>query len=105
MAERIVAWTHTARDQRRAILRYWTKQNGSTVYAEKLIQLIAERTKTIALQPESFRLSDFKNVRVSSLGHFSIFYKYSFEQVIIMAFWDNRQNPQDLLDYLHNLKE
>jgi plasmid stabilization system protein ParE len=97
MAERIVIWTYTAREQRRSILKYWTIKNGSTKYAEKVIRLISERTKIIAQFPEAFKLSDFNDVRVSSLGHFSIFYKYSLNQIIIMAFWDNRQDPQELL--------
>ena len=100
MAERIVIWTFTAKEQRRLILKYWTIKNGSTIYAEKLIRLIAERTKVIAQYPEAFISTDFKNVRVSTLGHFSIFYKYNSNQIIIMAFWDNRQNTKSLLENL-----
>ena len=100
MAQRNVVWTHTARDQRRSILKYWTLKNGSSVYAEKLIGLITERTKVISLHPEAFKLSDFNDVRVSSLGHFSIYYKYNHNAIIIMAFWDNRQDPKDLLDHI-----
>jgi len=98
MAKRNVVWTHTARDQRRSILKYWTIKNGSSVYAEKLIRLITDRSKVIAQHPEAFKLSDFNDVRVSSLGHFSIFYKYNFNYIIIMAFWDNRQDPKELLE-------
>ncbi len=72
MAERIVVWTYTAREQRRSILKYWTIKNGSTKYAEKLIRLITERTKMIVEHPEAFSISDFNDIRVSSLGHFSI---------------------------------
>ena len=100
MAQRNIVWTHTAREQRRYILKYWTINNGTTTYAEKLIQLISERTKLISKHPEAFIETDFKDVRVSSLGHFSIFYKHSLNQIIIMAFWDNRQNPKELLNKL-----
>ena len=100
MAQRNVVWTHTARDQRRSVLKYWTLKNGSTIYAEKLIRLITERTKVIAQYPEAFKLSDFNDVRVSSLGHFSVFYKYNLNAIIIMAFWDNRQDPKDLLNHI-----
>ena len=100
MAERVVIWTYTAKEQRRSILKYWIVKNGSTVYAQKLIRLITERTKVIAHHHDAFMSTDFNNVRVSTLGHFNIFYKYNSNQLIIMAFWDNRQNPQSLLEYL-----
>lgn len=35
MAKRIVKWTETAIKQRRAVLKYWTLRNKSTLYAEK----------------------------------------------------------------------
>jgi plasmid stabilization system protein ParE len=101
MAERIVIWTYTVKEQRRLILKYWTVKNGSTIYAEKLIHMISERTKVIAQHPEAFMATDFKHVRVSTLGHFSVFYKYNSTQIIIMAFWDNRQNPERLLENLN----
>lgn len=37
MAKRNVVWTETAAKQRREVLKYWTKHNGSTNFAEKLI--------------------------------------------------------------------
>ena len=43
MAKRTVVWTETAAQQRRHILKYWVKRNGTTTYAEKLIKLTAEK--------------------------------------------------------------
>ena len=71
MAKRIVIWTYTAKEQRRLILKYWTVKNSSTIYAEKLIRLISERTKLIALHPEAFMATDFKHAKaivLNSLG-------------------------------------
>jgi hypothetical protein len=45
MAERIVIWTETAARQRRDVLKYWSKRNGSTTYAEKLIHLQQDKSK------------------------------------------------------------
>ena len=59
MAERIIAWTETAAHQRREILKYWTKRNGTTTYAEKLIKLIAIQTKTISINPLSYKKADY----------------------------------------------
>lgn len=101
MAKRTVVWTATAARQRREILKYWSKRNGSTVYAEKLIKLTAKQIKTILSHPESFKLSEYPDTRESALGHFSIYYKTTSEYLIITAFWDNRQDPKTLLDLLN----
>ena len=100
MAKRTVVWTETAARQRREILKYWVKRNGSTTYAEKLIKLIAEQIKVIQSNPKLFKKAEFPNTHVSALGHFSIFYKYTKTMLIITAFWDNRQDPKKLLDII-----
>jgi plasmid stabilization system protein ParE len=103
MAERIVVWTKTAVKQRRHILEYWSRKNGSTIYAEKLIAITADRIKTILEYPESNSLTSFPDSRVAAMGHFSIFYKTTDSNVIITAFWDNRQDPNKLLQSLKNI--
>jgi len=100
MAKRVVIWTITASKQRRDILRYWTQKNGSTIYAEKLIKLIKVRIRTISVNPGAFKLTTFKDVWVSSLGHFSIYYKIRETDLIVVAFWDNRQDSKKLLEQI-----
>lgn len=98
MVERVVRWTETAAIQRREILKYWTNRNKSTLYSEKLINLIFEKIRMILQNSTSFKLTDYPNTRVSVLGHFSIFYQITESELIITAFWDNRQNPMKLLE-------
>lgn len=100
MVKRTVVWTETAARQRREILKYWVKRNKSTSYSESLIELISEQIRVILTNPQLFKKADFKDTHVSALGHFSIFYKYTEDSVIITAFWDNRQDPKTLLDIL-----
>ena len=100
MAKRIIVWTETAARQRRAVLKYWTFRNKSTVYAKKLIKLIAKRAEIIAKNPMLFKPADFPETRVCAIGHFSIFYKYTNNKLIITAFWDNRQDPAKLFDII-----
>jgi plasmid stabilization system protein ParE len=100
MAKRTVVWTETAVRQRREILKYWVKRNGTTTYAEKLIKLITEQINVILNNPKLFKKADFPDTHISALGHFSIFYKYNKSTLIITAFWDNRQDPKKLLDVL-----
>ena len=100
MAKRIVVWTETAAKQRRQILKYWTKKNGSTRYAEKLIKLTAKRIEIILKHPESFKSTDYPDTRESAMGHFSLYYKLTPDQLIITAFWDNRQDPKKILEII-----
>jgi toxin YoeB len=100
MAERTVIWTKTADIQLVGILEYWVKRNKSTTYSKKLIRLVAAQTKQIAKSPHLCRVTDFPEVRVAPMGHFSIYYKITDTSIIISAFWDNRQNPKKLLEIL-----
>lgn len=104
MAERNVIWTKTADIQFVGILDYWVKRNKSTQYSKKLVRLVAERTKQIAKSPLIYKSTDFIDLRVASLGNFSIYYKITKESIIISALWDNRQNPKKLLEILQGKK-
>jgi plasmid stabilization system protein ParE len=97
MAQRQVVWTKTDSKQRREILEYWTSRNNSTQFAEKLIRITRDRIKTILKNPEAFKRTSFPETRVSAIGHFSIFYKTTKTQLIITAFWDNRQDLKRIL--------
>ena len=46
------------------------------------------------------KISVLENTRIISLGHFSIIYKLQDNLIFIMAFWDNRQDPEILLSNL-----
>ncbi|WP_431125918.1 type II toxin-antitoxin system RelE/ParE family toxin [Flagellimonas flava] len=100
MAPRPVAWTKTADIQFVGILEYWTKKNKSTLYPQKLVQLVSKRTQLISTNPFIFRSTPFKGVRVAPLGPFNMYYKVTKERIIITAFWDNRQDPRKLWEIL-----
>jgi plasmid stabilization system protein ParE len=104
MAKRIIKWTRTADIQYVGILEYWVNRNKSNTYSKKLIKIVAERTKQIAKSPFIYKPTDFKDSRVASLGNFSIFYKTTENEIIITAFWDNRQDPEKLLQILKDKK-
>ena len=100
MVKRQIVWTETAARQRKEILRYWTERNGNSKYAEQLIQVTASHLKVILKNPEAFKRSEIKNIYESAMGHFSLYYKITEKQIIVMAFWDNRQNPEKLLQII-----
>lgn len=100
MVKRKIVWTETAVKQRREILRYWTDRNKSTFYAEKLIALIRQRVITIQHNPLAFKATSYPETRESAMGHFSIYYKITDQEIIVTAFWDNRQDPAKVLQLL-----
>lgn len=100
MAKRDVIWTRTADLQFVGVLEYWVNRNGSNAYSKKLMNMVSETTRQIAENPMLHKASDFKDVRVASLGYFSIYYKVFEKEIIVTAFWDNRQDPVKLLEIL-----
>jgi len=104
MAQRTVRWTRTADIQYVGILEYWLKRNKTATYSKKLIKIVAERTKQLAETPFIYKKADFKNTRVASIGNFSIFYLVTKDEILITAFWDNRQDPKKLLRILKDKK-
>ena len=104
MAERNIDWTKTADIQFIGILEYWVHRNKSNRYSLKLLRLVSERVNKIVRSPELYKKCGFKDLRVSILKSYSIYYSTTKEQLIIWAFWDNRQNPEKLLQALLNKK-
>src|SRR5699024_12516700 len=88
MAKRNVVWTRTAELQFIGVVEYCAKKNKSDTYLKRLIAQVAKRTKQIAQTPLIYKSTDFKDIRVASLGNFSIYYKITDSQIIITAFWD-----------------
>ena len=100
MVVKTVIWTDTAVRERRKILKYWTKRNKSSTYSEKLIYEILERVQFLLKNPESFISTDYNDIRTSTLGHYNIYYKTTENELIVIAFWDNRQNSKKLFKIL-----
>ncbi len=100
MAKRTVKWTRTADIQFVGILEYWSKRNKSPDYSKKLIKIVADTTKQLAKNPFISPKANFKDTRVTSIKNFSIYYKVNDIEIIITAFWDNRQDPKKLLKIL-----
>tara|TARA_B100001093_G_C26036922_1_gene680476 strand:- start:160 stop:465 length:306 start_codon:yes stop_codon:yes gene_type:complete len=98
MATLKVFWSQTAIMQRRLIFEYWNERNKSYYYSRKLNTEIKNRLKTLQKNPDIGKLTYIEDVRTLSLGHFSIFYEYNSSSILILSFWDNRQDPSMLLD-------
>lgn len=102
MARRKIIWSKTADIQFNGVLEYWLNRNKSNRYPKRLIRLTIKRTEDIANNPEIYKQTEISAYRVSVLENFSIYYQVTDDAILIAAFWDNRQDPDRLLDILTN---
>ena len=101
MARLKIFWTKIAIKQRNYIFEYWINRNGNRVYVSKLNSKIKERIALLSTQAEIGRNTDIYNNKLLTLGHYSIFYKIKKTEIIITGFWDNRQDPSKLIEFLN----
>ncbi len=99
-----IVWTITALKQRNFIFEYWNERNKSKTYSQKLNKKIKERIQLLKTNPNLGIRTEFKGTRAISLGHYSVFYKRVDSNIVITAFWDNRQNPKRLMEFLQSNK-
>ncbi|MDY9917366.1 MULTISPECIES: type II toxin-antitoxin system RelE/ParE family toxin [Proteiniphilum] len=99
-----VFWTQTAILQRNLVFRYWNNRNKSNEYSIKLNIEIKERILLLKSYPFIGKKTEFQDIRILPIKHYSILYKIENSRILIMAFWDNRQNPRKLLKLLRENK-
>jgi hypothetical protein len=104
MVKPTIIWTKTADLQLVGILEYWLNRNKSNIYPKKILKSITNTTSKIIDNPFLFKATSLKDIRVAIIGNFSLFYKTSENHIIVLAFWDNRQDPKKLLKILLNQK-
>ena len=104
MARLKIFWTSTAVKQRNHIFNYWNERNKSTTYSKKLNDKVSERIKLLKVYPQIGKKTEVRNTRAISLGPYSILYRKVKSNIIITGFWDNRQNPVKLIEFLKNKK-
>ncbi len=102
MVKRTVKWTRTADIQYVGVLEYWVKRNKSNRYSKKLIQEITKLTNQIVANPLAFKSVGFNDNRLAQLRHYSVIYQITDREIIVTAFWDNRQDPKKLVEILRS---
>lgn len=95
-----IFWTQTAIIQRNLIFEYWNQRNQSKAYSQRLNRKIKDRIKLLKSNPLLGKRTEFNNARLISFGHYSIIYRKIYNQIFIIGFWDNRQNPAKLINLL-----
>jgi plasmid stabilization system protein ParE len=103
MAALIIRWSNTAIFQRDHIFEYWLIRNKSNQYEISLNRAIKKKTGLLRKTPELGRKTNREDVRIHSMKHYSIIYKFDEIHLDNISFWDNRQDSKSLADYLAHL--
>lgn len=91
-----IIWTATAEEELYDCLSYWNTRNKSNRYSEKLYLLIEEVTEDFAKHPNSGRTTEYQNFRSVVIRDYLLFFEETETQILILCFWDGRQDPEKL---------
>lgn len=95
-----VSWTQAAINQRTNVFNYWNKRIGNKKYSSKLNRGIRTRLALLQTNPMLGVKTSRKDFRVLYYLNYGIYYKTVNNDLFIVGFWDNRQDPKKLLQVL-----
>lgn len=90
-----IEWTRKAIRERRKILLYWTRMNGSDSYSQKLNKKFLEATLLMVREEFGGRTTQLEGVLMHKVDHYCLFYRKTLSGIIVLDFWDERRNPED----------
>lgn len=96
MAERLIVWTSNAKIELKHILEFYNFRNKTKTYSQKLLRKIQSELNLLILQPTIGKKTDIINVNGLVIENFILYYEVNESNIIILSFWDTRQNPDRL---------
>lgn len=98
MVKRII-WTSKADQIYSDILKFYVQRNDSKIYSKKLNNEVKKLLLLLANHPFLGKKTGVTNTRVLIKGNYKIFYRINAEELVILLFWDSRQNPEKLTGF------
>jgi len=99
MVKRII-WTSKAEQIYSGILKFYVQRNGSKTYSKKLNAEVRKLINLLSKHPFLGRKTSLTNTRVLIKGNYKLIYRIYRDELVILLFWDNRQNPEKLQEFL-----
>jgi toxin YoeB len=99
MVKRIV-WTSKAEQIYSEILKFYVQRNGSKTYSKKLNSEVKKLLLLLSNHPFLGKKTGLTNTKVLIKGNHKIFYKIYDEELVVLLFWDSRQNAEKLQEFL-----
>ena len=94
MAFKEIIWSKLAETELLNVLDFYIQNNGSPTYSVKLLHEVEELMDLIRRNEFIGRLTANKFTRVIPIKHYAVFYEVNHNSIVIVSFWDNRQNPE-----------
>lgn len=94
--DRAIIWTAPAKNDIQQITTYWNNRIKSNAYSLKLRKIIKEKLTFINRFPFIGIQTDYPNARCFIIRDYKLFYAVTEEAIIVLRFWDTRQNPDKL---------
>jgi len=92
-----IKWTRQALLSFADTLKYLIAHNSSQTYSKKLRKEVEKKEKLIAENPNIGSPSEINDVKYVLIDkNFSMYYRVNKEVIEILAFWDNRRDPENL---------
>ncbi|MCC8408646.1 hypothetical protein LJ707_06880 [Mucilaginibacter sp. UR6-1] len=88
-----VNWTTEAVNSYESIISY-LQQEWTIKDVEYFNECVNALINNISIQPYLFKASSIKQIRKATIGkQNSLFYIIRSDEIFLLQFWDNRQNP------------
>ncbi len=91
----IIFWSLRAKNDFDRVYRYWEERNGSNTYSEKILDETLRITNLLRDQNKIGLRNNRKNLhRVLILENYSLTYQITINEIKVVSFFDNRQDPK-----------
>lgn len=97
MAGKKIIWSSRAKNELKEILGFYTERNGNPNYSLKILNRLENLLETISKNELIGRPTSNKITRVFPMDVYLLFYEIGKNQIEILSFWDNRQDPSKKL--------
>lgn len=93
MAKRII-WAESAEKELFKVLEYWKNVNQSRKYSSTIVTYLNTVTSILSQSHNSGKKTNSPEVQFKSfMSHFQILYTIRNKDLVILSFWDGRQDP------------
>jgi plasmid stabilization system protein ParE len=98
MDQKQIIWSHRAEEELYSILEFYITRNKSATYSKKLLSSVEKLIDLLPKNKYLGRLSENGFTRVIVKKEFLIFYEVYKDAIVIVSFWDNRQDTTKRID-------
>lgn len=100
MAGRTIIWTAKAKRDFTSTLKFYNQRNRNSDYSRKIKSGVVDLVSKLKEHIYLGRPTDIKSIRILVKGYFTIYYEIKELEILILAIWDSRRNPEELNKFI-----